>query len=223
MKRIVSLLIILSLGVSGCSLNLYKTTSREKVQIKNLEEEVEKLASLRKNDQTVIMQKESQLAAIQKELQGSLKDDKRVTLELQEKGLVITLADNILFDSGKAKIKKDAYSVLDDIAGVINTTASDRNVGIEGHTDNVAIKYSKWKSNRELSTARANNVYHYLVEKGIQPSRITTMGYGQYRPIEENNSEEGRAKNRRVEIVILPEFSREVFQEEVIVAEEYIK
>ncbi|MDD4203306.1 MAG: OmpA family protein [Candidatus Omnitrophica bacterium] len=232
MKKFLVLMIMLSFILSGCSLNMYKTSKPEKIKVESLKSQVDQLQTERDLSQQKLKQKENELDAIQRELQELLKNDKRVKLEMQDRGLVITLANNILFDSGKAKIKKGAYQVLNDIANVIETTALKQDIGVEGHTDNVPIKHSGWKSNRELSTARANEVYHYLVEQGVDPSRITTMGYGEYRPVSTNDTPEGRAENRRVEIVILPEFSRKqgkisndnfaVIEEEVIV-EEYIK
>jgi chemotaxis protein MotB len=78
-------------------------------------------------------------------------------------------------------------------------------VGIEGHTDNVPIKVSGWKSNWELSSARAMSVLHYLVDrKGIAGNRVAAIGYGEFRSVASNDSKEGRRQNRRVEIVILP-------------------
>jgi chemotaxis protein MotB len=78
-------------------------------------------------------------------------------------------------------------------------------VGIEGHTDNQPIKFSNWKSNWELSTARALSVLHYLVDnRGIAPERLSVMGYSEYRPVASNDTWEGRKMNRRVEVVILP-------------------
>ena len=146
---------------------------------------------------------------MKRDLERKLKG--KAGLELKERGLVITLANNILFDSGKAEIKKGAYPVLDKIGRIIKKKASNKNIGIEGHTDNRPIKYSGWRSNRELSTARANNVYHYLVDKaGLNASKLTTIGYGKHKAIASNNTVEGRAKNRRVEIVILPEYSRKL-------------
>ena len=208
MKKLLILIIMLSFMVSGCSLNMYKTSKPEKVKFKSLESQVNKLKTEKALTKEQLKQKENELAAIQNELSQLLKDDNRIKLEMKEKGLVITLANNILFDSGKAKIKKDAHPILDDISVVIDTVAVKQGIGIEGHTDNVPIKHSGWKSNRELSTARANNVYHYIVGQGVDPSRITTMGYGQYRPVAPNDTKIGRSENRRVEIVILPAFSR---------------
>ncbi|MCK4462957.1 MAG: OmpA family protein [Candidatus Omnitrophica bacterium] len=200
MKKLIVLLIVMSLLISGCAISFYKKSPKDKAKIDELAGEVERLTELRQRER-------DQFKDIKRDLEKRLRG--KVGLELQERGLVITLANNILFNSGKAKIKEEAYPILDKISKVIKTKAPNKNIGVEGHTDNVPIKYSGWKSNRELSTARANNVYHYLVDVGgLPPARLTTMGYGQYKPIASNDTEEGRAKNRRVEIVILPEFSR---------------
>ena len=145
---------------------------------------------------------------MKRELEKKLRGD-NVKLDLSDRGLVLTLADNILFDSGKAEVKENARPILDKIIVVIKKKAPDKNVGIEGHTDNVPIKHSGWKSNRELSTARANNVYHYLVKVGgLAPAKLTTMGYGEFRSVAGNDTEKDRAKNRRVEIVILPQYPK---------------
>ena len=135
--------------------------------------------------------------------------DKQVSLAMAEKGLVITFVADVLFDSGKAKIKPGAYSTLDKVARILVENVPENNIGIEGHTDNEPIKYSGWKSNWELSTGRALSVLHYLIdEKGISPQRISAVGYGEYRPVASNLTKHGRSLNRRVEIVILPKITK---------------
>lgn len=150
----------------------------------------------------------NELDQAQKLLEERLKQeiaDKQVKIQMLEKGLVITFVSEVLFDSGKAKIKSEAYESLDKVARVLKETVPDLDIGIEGHTDNVPIKVSGWKSNWELSSARAMSVLHYLVDKkGIAPHRVAAIGYGEYRPVASNDTKEGRRQNRRVEIVILP-------------------
>jgi flagellar motor protein MotB len=132
--------------------------------------------------------------------------DKQVSLKMMEKGLVITVVGDLLFDSGKAKVRQEAYSLLDKVATVLKENVPGFKVGIEGHTDNVPIRYSGWKSNWELSTARALSVLHFLDEdKGVSPDRLSAIGYGEFRPVSTNDTSEGRQLNRRVEIVVLPE------------------
>ena len=136
-------------------------------------------------------------------------NDKQISLKMAEKGLVITFVADVVFDSGKAKIKPEVYSSLDKVARVLQENVPELNIGIEGHTDNVPIKSSGWKSNWELSTARALSVLHYLVdEKSITPNRVSAIGYGEYRPVASNDTKDGRQLNRRVEIVILPQVTK---------------
>ncbi len=148
------------------------------------------------------------LSKIKAELEEKLKGIEGVSLNMEDRGLVITFLDEILFDSGKAKIKSEAHDALDRVASVVTSKAADMDIGVEGHTDNQPIKYSGWASNWELSTARATAVLHYLEEKGVAPKHLAAIGYGENRPVADNATEEGRRKNRRVEIVILPELKK---------------
>jgi len=135
--------------------------------------------------------------------------DKQVRLSRTEKGLVITFVADVLFDSGKSKIRPEAYPTLDKVVRVLIENVPENDIGIEGHTDNEPIKYSGWKSNWELSTARALSVLHYLIdEKGLSGQRVSAIGYGEYRPVASNDTKEGRQLNRRVEIVILPKVAK---------------
>ena len=197
-------IIVASLVLSGCAVNFYKQNPRSKKMIKDLETKVSDLEMEKKIEQ-------ERFAEVKRMLEQKLKSqiaDRSVSLEMDERGLVIILSDDILFDSGKAEVKKDAYPVLDKVAKIITKEVPDKNVGVYGYTDNVPIKYSNWKSNWELSTTRATNVLHVLESKGIPPKRLSATGYGENRPIASNATAEGRAANRRVEIVILPEFAK---------------
>ena len=141
-------------------------------------------------------------------LSGEIKDN-QVRLQMMEKGLVVTFVADILFDSGKAEIKRNALPILDKVAKVLQENVPELNVGIEGHTDNVPIKVSGWKSNWELSTSRALSVLHYMVDKqGLTPARLSAIGYGENWPVATNSTSEGRRLNRRVEIVILPKVTK---------------
>lgn len=140
---------------------------------------------------------------------GAEINDKQIKLQMMEKGLVITVVGDLLFDSGKAKIRPEAFSLLTKVSGILKDNMAQFNIGIEGHTDNVPIKQSGWKSNWELSTARALSVLHYLAgDQGISPERLSAIGYGEYRPLESNETSDGRKQNRRVEIVILPNITK---------------
>ncbi len=115
---------------------------------------------------------------------------------------VITLDDRILYQSGMAEISPEAFSLLDRIAAMIEGSAF--HVRVEGHTDNVPIRTYMFPSNWELSAARAVNVVKRFVDKGkISPHRLSAVGYGETRPLCQNDTRENRARNRRVEIVLL--------------------
>ncbi len=201
----VCLIIFVSLMTSGCAVNFYKQSPRAKKQIKELKGKISDLEAERRRERK---QFEEVRRMLESKLKGQIADD-QVSFRLGEGGLVVILSDEILFASGKAELKSEAYPVLDKLAKVIKREVPDKDIGVSGHTDNVPIQHSSWPSNWELSTRRATNVLHYLEDKGISPRRLSATGYGEHRPLASNNSSDGRAKNRRVEIVILPEFSAE--------------
>ena len=147
-------------------------------------------------------------AILEKKLKKEI-SDKKVSLSMQEKGLVVTFLSEVLFDSGKSNIRKTANESLDKVVDVLLKSASGMDVGIEGHTDNQPIKYSGWESNWELSGARARSVLNYLIKRGVKAERLSFIGYGEYRPVASNAKKEDRQKNRRVEIVILPTMTKD--------------
>jgi len=126
----------------------------------------------------------------------------KVSMEIGPRGLVISLKDTEFFDSGKAVVRPDSMVLLDNISAAIGQYSN--SVRIEGHTDNQPIRTALFPSNWELSTARATNVVHYLVKThDLPPERLSAIGYGEFRPIADNHTEEGRQKNRRVDVVLL--------------------
>ena len=197
---VILLIAVFALTMSGCALNFYKGKPGQEKKIKQLTNQVEELERAR--------------SMLEDRLSKEI-GDKQVLLELAARGLVITMVNDILFDSGKAKLKKDAKAVLAKIAAVVKEAVPDRSIGVEGHTDDVPIKYSGWKSNWELSAARATSVVHYLIDEcGIGPAKLSAIGYGEFRPIDTNETKEGRARNRRVEIIILPrEMTKKSYEE----------
>jgi chemotaxis protein MotB len=125
-----------------------------------------------------------------------------VNTTIQPRGLVIrVLTDRLLFPSGSAVLIAEAYPLLGEIASLINI---DRRhpVAVEGNTDNVPIHSASFPSNWELSTARASMVVRFLIGQGVYASRLSASGYADQRPIDSNVSAAGRARNRRVEIVL---------------------
>lgn len=123
-------------------------------------------------------------------------------VEMTERGVVIHFTDRVLFDTGKAELKPEARELLANLARELNNLP--QAVRVEGHTDNVPIHNSLYPSNWELSAARAVGVVRFLIESGgMDPGRLSAVGYGEYRPIASNATAEGRARNRRVDIVLL--------------------
>jgi chemotaxis protein MotB len=116
--------------------------------------------------------------------------------------ITVTLPDAILFDSGKAELKKEANTKLDHIYDVIREKYAGKQIDVVGHTDTDPIKKSNWQDNWELSAQRALAVTRYLIKRGINEKLIRAIGCGQSRPVASNATASGKAKNRRVEIVV---------------------
>lgn len=131
--------------------------------------------------------------------------ESEVELELEARGLIIRFPDKVLFDSGKADLKSGALDTLKALGETLNDEQfADKLIRVEGHTDNVPINTLIYPSNWELSGARSSNVVKFFQEEALMdPTRLSVTGYGEYRPIESNDTAEGRARNRRVDIVIL--------------------
>jgi chemotaxis protein MotB len=119
-----------------------------------------------------------------------------------DKGLTLRIMDKILFNSGEAELNENAKVVLKQIAQVLSELPNE--IRIEGHSDNVPISTPEYPSNWHLSVARATNTAHFLLNiEGITPDKLSIAGFAAYEPIKPNDTAEGRAKNRRVDIVIL--------------------
>lgn len=127
-----------------------------------------------------------------------------VEIAIFENKLIIRLKNNVLFDSAKAEIKTDALEILTIIGEILQGDEFiNTDIAIEGHTDNVPISTETFPSNWELSGARSVNVLKYFIsELNFPQERLSTAGYGEFRPIDTNDTAEGRANNRRVEIII---------------------
>lgn len=131
---------------------------------------------------------------------------KKVRMREDERGLVITLSSDAYFDTGSASLREDIKPVLRKVAGIAKEIKN--YVRIEGHTDNRPIPPAGvregYATNWELSSARSVNVLRHLAEEeGMDPKQLSAVAFGQYRPIDDNNTPEGRAYNRRVDIIIL--------------------
>ena len=149
--------------------------------------------------------KGSSITEVKAQLEGMLKDEiakHNIRLAQDSRGLTVSLAEAGFFDAGSAVMQPKALAIVDRIAGTLRPLGY--NVRVEGHTDNTPIHTAQFPSNWELSTNRATFLLEYLITNGnIPPQRLSAVGYGEYRPIASNSAAEGRAANRRVDLVVL--------------------
>jgi len=141
------------------------------------------------------------VAQLEQDLQAALigGSAKGITVERRPHAVIITFPEQILFDSGQAQLKPVAQPTLTAVAGFI-TNHPELSVEVQGHTDDRPIKNSRYPSNWELSADRATQVAKSLVNLGADPVKIATKGLGEFHPVVANDNDEGRLKNRRVEI-----------------------
>jgi chemotaxis protein MotB len=133
----------------------------------------------------------------------SMIDSHTIGVEIRKGKMVVKLADQILFDPGKAELKTDGQAALRQIAAVLRDIP-DRDFLVAGHTDNRPIRASTYRSNWELSTARAVTVVQFLQTEGVDPRRLAAAGYSEFDPVGDNAASETRALNRRIEVVVMP-------------------
>ena len=163
-------------------------------------------------NQVAALQKEKELAvksskSLEDEMRSQL-ESKDVTISKLQGKLTVNIVDRVMFDSGEAVLKPDGEVVMRKIAQILQEHPQ-LAIHVIGHTDNVPIRQtsqSRFASNWELSAARALAAVHFLTERaGVDPRRVGAVGYGEFRPVADNATPEGRAKNRRIAITILPE------------------
>ena len=157
------------------------------------------------NANSAYMQENENLREAQEKLEQYIKENNlqdQVSTELSEEGLMIRLKERALFASGSAALQGQANQIVPVIAALLSSLPE--RVTISGHTDNVPISTAQFPSNWELSSARAVSLMRGLmgVQPSLNPARFSALGYSEYRPIASNDTEEGRAQNRRVEVFI---------------------
>jgi chemotaxis protein MotB len=144
---------------------------------------------------------------LENEMRADL-ESKDVTISNLQGKLTVNILDRVMFDSGEAILKPAGESVMRKVAAIL-AGHPQLKIHVIGHTDNVPIRpeaRNRFASNWELSTARALAAVHFLTEKaGVDPRRVGAVGYGEYRPLADNATAEGRARNRRIAITILPD------------------
>jgi chemotaxis protein MotB len=164
----------------------------------------ENLAEVKKKE--VEVQTESNtFKQLMQEMKGEVAKGQVTISELKGK-LTLDVVDKILFASGQSEVKQEGLEVLQRVIDILKNV-KDKSIRIEGHTDNVRIKgrlVKQYPTNWELSAARALNVTKYLQQQGIDPALLSATAFGEYKPVANNETPEGRAKNRRIAIILLP-------------------
>jgi len=127
----------------------------------------------------------------------------KIKIRIANNKMIVEMASAILFPSGKAKLSEEGEVALSEVASIL-ATIGDRAFQVAGHTDNIPIDNKNFGSNWELSAARAVAVVEFMIEKGMAPENLSAAGYADTQPVAGNLSEEGRAQNRRIEIVLQP-------------------
>lgn len=167
-----------------------------------------KEVELKKKDLAAEDQSET-FARMQEAMKAEL-NSRQVAINELKGRLTLTMVESILFDSGSADVKYEGRTTLKKVADVLKDI-HDREIIVAGHTDNVQIGCvlaKTYPTNWELSAARAISVVKILVSEGVDPSDLSASGYGEYRPVADNDTLEGRAQNRRMEIILMPKLAQ---------------
>lgn len=157
-------------------------------------------------------QERQQLEELKREIDEYIAEnnlDSEIQTNLSSNGLLLTILDNALFYSGSAEVRPDARRLAVTISNML-VSDPPRQIVVAGHTDNVPISNEEFRSNWDLSSERAINFLKILLEnEQLNPSHLSATSYGEYHPVASNETSEGREKNRRVEVYILPNYSLE--------------
>ncbi|MHB8908246.1 MAG: OmpA/MotB family protein [Syntrophales bacterium] len=165
----------------------------------------ESITLVKKNREAAVQKVSTTYEGLLKEMKAEIQQGQITITELKGK-LTVDVVDKILFDSGRAEVKPAGLEVLKRVVAIL-MGVTDKTIRVEGHTDNVPISGSlvkRYPTNWELSAARAINVARYLEKEGIDPALLSAAAFGEYQPVADNETAEGRAKNRRIAIILLP-------------------
>ncbi len=165
------------------------------------EQELLKLRKQREQDET-------RLAAYRKlnERLRQLIDTGKLEVAFRNGQMILKLPSGVLFPSGQAELSKNGKAALAEVLNIL-LEFKDRRFQIAGHTDNVPIRSHHFHDNWQLSTARAVSVVEAMVDSGFDPKNLSASGYGEFDPVASNDTAEGRALNRRIEIILVPDLS----------------
>lgn len=166
-----------------------------------LEQARKRMEELRKA-QALAEQRASQFRKLVAQFK-TLTDAGKLQVELRDNRMIVRLGDQILFDPGKTELKKDGQDALRQVTAVLKAIPN-RNFQVAGHTDNIPIRSARFRSNWDLSTARAVEVVNFMIGSGMEPKRLSAAGYADQSPVAANDTPENKAKNRRIEITLVP-------------------
>jgi len=178
-------------------------TEQEHIKMKDGERdaEMDKDQAMEMAQQVIEKELQEQFAALQEALEEQI-DQGQIAVEREESKIIIRIQEKGSFGSGSARLDSGFHQVMDRISSVLATKPG--RILVAGHTDNIPISTGRFRSNWELSSARAVTVLHSLLRnKSIDPDRVVVQGFAETKPMEDNATPQGRAKNRRVELVIL--------------------
>ena len=192
-------------GLAADVTSLKKENEMTRMEKDALQAKVDELS--RKAEKAEQLEKATQTYQdLQKKLEKEIQEGQVQIKEMKDR-LTVTMVDQILFPSGSAEVGKKGKAVLDKVVTILKDVKGKR-IEVDGHTDNVpivSVLKKRFPTNWELSTARATEVVRYLQEEGgLDPQRLSAAGFGEYMPVASNDTEEGKHKNRRIEIVLLP-------------------
>ncbi|MCB9547460.1 MAG: OmpA family protein [Myxococcales bacterium] len=181
--------------------NLLKDQSQLEGSLAELQEALAELEKRKRAADARVAEFKSLLGRFQ-----ALVDAGRLRVKIVDGRMVVELATDVLFDSGKADLSDEGKEAITEVTGLL-VGIPDRRFQVEGHTDNVPIKTARFPSNWELASARAITVIKTMIEAGMPTTRVSAASFGEFKPAETNETDEGRARNRRIEIVVVPDLS----------------
>ena len=202
--------VLISNGVSQLNeLDQYINSTGKTAEAESQVNELDEYEAMASQMEAAKMAASEELAEKIQEAVSENSMDKDIDITFTSQYVQLTLKGSILFDSGKSELKKEAMPIIEKVAVILERYA-ESTVEIEGHTDNIPISTSKYESNDVLSSYRALSMFNYLVENtNLAPDKLKHSGRGEYIPVADNSTPEGRAKNRRIEIKIYNTLSGE--------------
>lgn len=217
MKNIVILTAILALSATACV-----SKSTHKKEVEKLEQELQSSSQERGKMRATLDEMKRALAEMQKREEEQKKrlqefndltarfkkliDAGTLTVRIIDGKMVVSLGSDVLFPSGSAKLSEKGQATFKDVTAQL-TAISDKKYQVEGHTDNVPISTGVFPSNWELASSRALTVTKTMIKNGMPADRVSAASFGETHPIADNSTPEGKAMNRRIEIVIVPDLS----------------